>query len=98
MTQTKTIFIALVTPATGRVVLTVGAGVVPLAQVGDHGGVVLLRALLEVGGPVHALPVREGGEVRVPVNTHLLVVAPHAEPAGAVGAAVPGRAGDRAVT
>jgi len=98
VTQTKTIFISFITPPTGRVVLTVRARVVPLAQVGDHGGVVLLGALLEMSGPVHALPVREGGEVRVPVDTHLLIMAPHAEPAGAVRAAVPGRAGDRAVT
>ena len=45
-----------------------GAGVVSPAQVGQGRAVVpgLGRALLEAGGPVHALPVGEGGQVRVP--------------------------------
>jgi hypothetical protein len=93
----KTILVALVTPATCRVVQAACAGVVPPAQVGDHRGVVLLRALLEVRGPVHALAVREGCQVGIPVDTHLLVVAPHAEPTGAVLTAVPVRAGHGAV-
>jgi len=61
VTSSKTIFIAFITPTTGWVVETVGAGVVTSAQVGHHCGVVLLGTLLEVGGPVHALPVWEGG-------------------------------------
>ena len=60
MTFSKTILVPFITPATGRVIETVRAGVVPPAKVGDHGRVVLLRALLEMCGPVHALSIREG--------------------------------------
>lgn len=66
--------------------LTASASVVASTEVG-HRAVALARALLEVRGPVHALPVREAGEVGVTVDTHLLVVAPHAQPARTVGAA-----------
>ena len=52
-------------------------------------GVVLARgqgALVGLGGPVHALPVGEGGEVGVAVDAHVEVLAPHAEAARAVAA------------
>lgn len=43
-------------------------------------------AVLGVGGPVHALAVGEGGQVGVAVDAHVQVLAPHAEPVGAVAA------------
>lgn len=79
MTKSKTVLISLVTPSTGRVVLTILTSVVPPTQVGDQGGVVLLRTLFEVSGPIHALAVWEGGQVGIPVDAHLLVVTPHAQ-------------------
>ena len=90
----ETIALARVTPATGRVTVTAGAGVVTQAQVGQA-RVGLPGALLEVCGPVHALTIWEGGEVSVPVNTHLHVVTPHTHGVSTVGAALPGRAGHR---
>ena len=67
--------------------LAASASVVASTEVG-HRAVALARALLEVCGPVHALPVWEAGKVGVTVDTHLLIVAPHAQPARTVGAAV----------
>ena len=85
----QTIALARVTPAAGRVTVTAGAGVVTQAQVGQA-RVGLPGALLEVCGPVHALTIWEGGEVSVPVNTHLHVVTPHTHRAGAVLTGLPG--------
>ena len=84
--------LAGVTPAAGGVTVTAGAGVVAEAEIGQA-AVGLPRALLEMCRPVHALAVWEGGEVGVPVHTHLHVVAPHTHRVGAVCAALPGRAG-----
>ena len=85
------VVLALVAPPARGVVEARGARVVAAAEVG-HRGVGLAGALLEVRGPVHALAVGEGGQVGVPVDTHLHVLAPHAHGARAVGAGVPQRA------
>ena len=92
---TQSIVLPSVAPTTGRVAVTVGAGVVAATQVGQA-RVRLRRAVIEVSGPVHALAVREGGQVGVPVHTHLHVVAPHTHRTRTVGAGLPGRAGHRA--
>ena len=70
---------ALITPATSRVGLTVSASVITPAQIRQLGlfGRTWSRALVEAGGPVHALAIREAGQVGVPVHTHVHVVAPH---------------------
>ena len=54
--------------------------------------------MVEAGGPVHALAIREAGQVGVPVHTHVHVVAPHAQPRCAVAARLVLTAGDRTMS
>ena len=54
--------------------------------------------MVEAGGPVHALAIREAGQVGVPVHTHVHVVAPHTQPRCAVAARLVLTAGDRTMS
>ena len=66
--------------------MAVGACVVTPAQVWQFGlvGGTWSWALVETCGPVHALAIRETCQVSISVDTHVHVVAPHAQAGRAV--------------
>ena len=81
---------AHVAPAARRVLLALGARLVLLAQVRYARCAVAVILGLVAGVlascPIHALAVREGDQISITVYAHVLVVAPHADGGGAVGA------------